>query len=154
MATAYFIRHGAAQYADVPLGFYILATLVLLTLQDEAPETSYSVVWLSGLTVGFAAWTKNEGLLFVVCLVVARSLVAILRKSHRTGFAREARAFLLALAPVLLILLYFKIQWASPNSLMTGHRNSVLDLRFTARKYRVSLSLDSIYGTPEESVQR
>lgn len=120
LATAYFIRHSAAQYADVPLGFYILATLVLLTLQDEAPETSYSLVWLIGLTAGFAAWTKNEGLLFVLCLVVARSLVAILRKSHRTGFAREARAFLLALAPVLLILLYFKIQWASPNSLMAG----------------------------------
>ena len=126
LATAYFIRHGAAQYADVPLGFYILATIALLNLQDEASDTAYSFVGLAGLTAGFAAWTKNEGLLFLVCLILARSLVAILRKSRRTGFAREARAFLLALAPVLLILLYFKVQWAAPNSLIAGQELGLL----------------------------
>lgn len=120
LATAYFIRHGAAQYADVPLGFYMLATVVLLTLQDEAPGQKTGLAYLTGFFAGFAAWTKNEGLLFLFCLVLARSLVMIARKSHRAALLKEVRPFLLALVPLLLLLLYFKTQLAPPNNLIAG----------------------------------
>lgn len=120
LATAYFVEHGAAQYADMPLSFFILATIVLLNLQDEASGSKAGLLSLAGLAAGFAAFTKNEGLLFLVCVVLARSLVMMARKSRRAAFRSEIRPFLLALLPVLLVLLFFKLQYTSSNWLMGG----------------------------------
>ena len=66
----------AALYGDVPLSFYILATLALLCLQDRHPEDlRFSA--LAGLMAGFAAWTRNEGMIFVVAMLVARVFACV-----------------------------------------------------------------------------
>lgn len=54
-----FFSQAASQYADIPLGFFILASLAML------PES----MLLAGLLAGFAAWTKNEGLPFAIALI-------------------------------------------------------------------------------------
>ena len=74
--TPYFLIHGASQYADVPLGFFFLATLTLFCLQDRFPKHSRGVLVLAWMTAGMAAWTKNEGLLFLLAIVVARFAVS------------------------------------------------------------------------------
>src|SRR5215469_3214124 len=71
VGTVEFVEVGAMQYADVPLSFYIVATVALLCLQDRRPG-DLRLTALAGLMAGFAAWTKNEGLLFVIAVIVAR----------------------------------------------------------------------------------
>ena len=61
LGSALLLRHGATQTADVPLAFCVLATCVAATSRRLA---------LAGLAAGLAAWTKNEGLLFVLVATV------------------------------------------------------------------------------------
>ncbi|TSA48300.1 MAG: phospholipid carrier-dependent glycosyltransferase, partial [Deltaproteobacteria bacterium] len=65
LGTPLFIVMGASQFADVPLAFFILATLVLLFLPARSPENHFGAPVLAGIAAGLCAWTKNEGLLFL-----------------------------------------------------------------------------------------
>ena len=51
------------QYADVPLGFFIAASVLTLTAAVRSGQVRLFCV--SGLLGGLAAWTKNEGLFFL-----------------------------------------------------------------------------------------
>jgi hypothetical protein len=118
LSLPYFLQLGSDQYADVPLSFFLLGTLVLLCLRDTLVPQDLSLVTLAGLLAGCAAWTKNEGLLFVACVLVARLLVGV-RRGWR-GLLRETSAFLVGLLPTGCALLYFKTQLAPPNDLIAG----------------------------------
>lgn len=107
LGTPFLIRHGASQYADVPLSFFFLATLAAFSLQERAAEHRDGLLVLAGMTAGLAAWTKNEGLLFLVVVVVARLLVVVPVRGW-ASFGKEMRAFAKGLLPVLLIVLLFK----------------------------------------------
>lgn len=72
LGTPFLIRHGASQYADVPLGYFILATLVCFSLYDRSVGGGAGPLALARLMAGFADWTKNEGLFFVPIVVLAR----------------------------------------------------------------------------------
>ena len=72
--TPFFIGHAAAQYADVPLAFFYLATLVLLCLAERESAGGRGLLALAGLACGMAAWTKNEGLLFMICVLLREDL--------------------------------------------------------------------------------
>lgn len=109
LGMPYFIYQGAGQYADTPLAFFILATLILVALHDRAGAASPRLLVCAGLAAGLACWTKNEGLLFLFALMSARVLSALLL--HRTkNFGADMLYFALGLLPVLLVLVYFKIQ--------------------------------------------
>ena len=112
--TPFFTGHAAAQYADIPLAFFYLATLVLLGLADREREGRHGLLALAGLACGMAAWTKNEGLLFMVCVLLPR-----IWSSARTSGIRACwswmRPFLAGLLPVALIVLFFKLRYAPPN---------------------------------------
>ena len=58
-----FVRNSASQYADVPLAYFYASTICLILL-------GRSMLPLAGLFAGLAAWTKNEGLLFVATIIV------------------------------------------------------------------------------------
>ena len=68
LGTASFIKLGAAEYADVPIAFFFLASIVLLCMLDRLPMSG---ALLLGISAAFAAWTKNEGLLFFTLLLIA-----------------------------------------------------------------------------------
>src|ERR1019366_8764917 len=72
LGTPFFVTFASNEHADIPLGFFMLATLVLIALGGRASE-AWGLPALAGLTAGLAAWTKNEGLLFAVVIVVAWS---------------------------------------------------------------------------------
>ena len=79
-----------AQYADIPIATYFLGALLFVLLDRP--------VW-AGVLAGFAAWTKDEGVLFCVVLLIS---VAVFR---RASLGR----LLLGLAPAAVLIAVFKI---------------------------------------------
>lgn len=114
------------QYADVPLAFFFLAAAAAFSLHDRTGRASAFWPALAGALAGFAAWTKNEGLLFLAAIVLTRLVVAVRdRRGGRT--ARELAWFAAGLAPAGSTLLYFKTQLAPPNDLVAAQGASTLD---------------------------
>ena len=111
LGTPFLIRHGASQYADVPLGFFFLATLVAFSLHEKATGHRDGLLALAGMAAGLAAWTKNEGLLFVLVVAIARLLVVVPASGWKSC-GNEMRAFAKGLLPVLLIVLFYRTQIA------------------------------------------
>ena len=118
LATPFFVEQGTSQYADVPLAFFFLATIVLLCFHD-AGTRSPGLLALAGLTAGFAAWTKNEGLLFLGAIVLAR-VVILARHEGWTSCRRQTLPMLLAALPVLLVIAYFKVRVAPAGDLFSN----------------------------------
>ncbi len=94
LGSPHFLHEVPAQYADIPLACYFAAAIMFALLDRPL---------LAGLFSGLAAWTKDEGLLFLVVFLAA---TAILRRSQfwRTAaaampFAILAAIFKFALAP-------------------------------------------------------
>jgi len=108
---------GAYQYADVPLGFFFLASLALLCLQDRHPEETRFTV-LAGLAAGFGAWTKNEGLLFAAVLLVARA-IAIFRYGRRPTLLAQIGRLVAGMVAPLAMFAFFKIRYAPSNDLLS-----------------------------------
>jgi hypothetical protein len=108
LGTASFVALSAALYGDVPLSFYILATLALLVLQDRHPEDRRFTA-LAGLMAGFAAWSRNEGIIFVLAVLGARA-IAWIRFGEGKLLAPQFPRFLLGLAAPLGVVIFFKLR--------------------------------------------
>jgi hypothetical protein len=108
-----FVNEGARQMADVPIAFYMLATGVLLCLYVVRREAGLLV--LAGFTAGLAAWTKNEGAVFVIAAAAAVLIALGPRPSWRL-MLRFAAGLALPLATVL----YFKLFMAPSGDILTG----------------------------------
>lgn len=118
------IVNGANQYADIPMSFYILATLGLLCLQERYPEDlRFSI--LAGLTAGFAAWTKNEGLLFLVAVIAARAW-AIFRYGNRAALTRQLLRLAIGFLGPLALITFFKLRFAPPNDLLSKQQHQIV----------------------------
>jgi hypothetical protein len=70
------------------------------------------------MMAGFAAWTKNEGILFVVCVSVALAVPIFLKPKDTL---RRLSAFAAGAVLPLAVLLWFKVAVAPPNDI-TGFR--------------------------------
>jgi hypothetical protein len=133
MSISGFVRSGSGQIADVPLMFYMLASIAtmslrgafspeaipssaMMLLQKQSAKQSPSpamgllrfarsdvLIVISGFMAGLAGWTKNEGLLFI-----AVSVVILFFVFARTKSLRSLIYFGLGLAFPVLIILYFK----------------------------------------------
>ena len=135
VGTPLFVARAAQQYADVPLSFFYLATLVLLCLADREREARHGLLALAGLACGMAAWTKNEGLLFTICVLLPRIWTLARTSGARTCWSRM-RPFLAGLLPVALIILFFKVQYAPPNDILgAAGRASALERVLTPSRY-------------------
>ena len=118
------IVNGANQYADVPLSYFILATLGLLCLQDRYPDDLRFGV-LAGLTAGFAAWTKNEGMVFLVAMLGARAW-AVSRYGNRAKLAPQFLRLAAGLAGPLAVIAFFKLRFAPPNDLLARQPHQII----------------------------
>ncbi|MEO6598188.1 MAG: glycosyltransferase family 39 protein, partial [Planctomycetota bacterium] len=110
------VAAGPSQNADVPLAFFFLATVVLLALQDHFSRRDLRLVCLAGFAMGLAAWTKNEGLLFLLALPTARLLV--MRRRGLRAAVHEFAALALGAAPALVAVLGFKAALVPTNDLV------------------------------------
>ena len=120
--TPFLIMHGANQYTDVPLGFFLCATLALFHLQDMQPEKptrffEQGFLVLAGVMLGLSTWTKNEGLLFLVAVFVARFAALVPMKGLKS-YSRQLGSIAVGLVPVLLVVIYFKFTLAKPNRML------------------------------------
>ena len=79
LSTAFLVV-GPWQYADVPVGYFYLSSFALLLIADANAEPAFC---LSGLAMGFAAWTKNEGLLFALLAAVAMTAYALTNRRRK-----------------------------------------------------------------------
>jgi hypothetical protein len=118
LATPFFVEQGTSQYADVPLAFFFLTTIVLLCIHDAGTRRP-SLLALAGVTAVFAAWTKNEGLLFLGAIVLAR-VVILARHEGWNSCRRQTLPMLLAALPVLLVIAYFKVRVAPAGDLFSN----------------------------------
>jgi 4-amino-4-deoxy-L-arabinose transferase-like glycosyltransferase len=109
--TPFFILSGPSQTADVPLSFFILSTVALLFF--FCTERKPGLLVLAGLSAGLAAWTKNEGDVFIIG-ILAGLFIAFLRQD----LWRRLGLFLAGLAVPLAIVLYFKVFLAPANDIL------------------------------------
>ncbi len=119
LGTGDFIEQSSSQYADIPLSAYMLAAAVALGLAEERRDSAARCLLVAGMTAGFAAWTKNEGMPFalaVVALCSARSM----RRQERSDRVGPVLPLLAGLALPSLLLVYFKYVLAPPNDLVAG----------------------------------
>lgn len=117
LGTPYLITHGANQYSDIPIGFFFLATLALINLHDGLGKADSRFLVLAGLTAGLAAWTKNEGFLFVIAILVSRFVITVPRNGLKT-YLRQVRFFAAGLLPILLVVVYFKMTISAHSGLL------------------------------------
>lgn len=116
LCTPAYVDQARWQCADIPVAFFFVAAVVLLACYDQF-EKSPRYLWLAGLAAGLSAWTKNEGLAFAAGLVAVRFLLYWRMQGWRAG-ARQAFELGKGLAPVLAVLLYFKLALAPANYLL------------------------------------
>src|SRR5579871_390942 len=119
LATPAFITLGTSQYVDVPLGFFLLGAVVLLALQRERGSGLRGLAILAGISAGFAAWTKNEGLLFAEALILV-SVLDVVRRKYTTASRRELAWLLAGSLPLLLLVLSYKHWITGPGDLFSS----------------------------------
>jgi hypothetical protein len=119
IGTPFFLFMGAAQFADIPLAFFFLATFVALAAISRYPENRGGLLILAGLAAGLAAWTKNEGLLFALAATASLFGVTGLREGGKAA-CRRTFPFLAGALPILAVVLYFKLTLAPPNDIVAG----------------------------------
>lgn len=134
LGTPFFLVLGSAQYADVPLAFFFLSTIVLLCWRDH--ENSHGLV-LAGAMAGLATWTKNEGELFLLCLLVSHLAITIHTRGMKE-YTRELRSLAAGLLPVLAVVAFFKIRFEWHTGLLTMQGS--LHRLGSAARYRVLLA--------------
>ncbi len=124
LSTPCFVGFAANQQSDVLVGAFLLAACVLVAVALERSEPR--ALALAGLAASLAAWSKNEGALYFLCLAAA--LVATRWGPLPQRLGGLVRFFLGAL-PVLALLLYFKLRVAHVNDLLhAGSPEQLLDL--------------------------
>ncbi len=92
-----------AQYADVPLGLYFVAAIVLLARIESANDRRQLCrgALLAGVLAGFAAGIKNEGIAFAAVLLPALAVT-------RCG-RRNLLSYSMGVAPMLALAALFKL---------------------------------------------
>jgi hypothetical protein len=106
MGTPFFIEDGAGLCADVPLAYYVLCLYVLLLFSARSPEND-NCFFLIGLASGCVLWTKHEGALFVVALLLSQ-LVVLPRRMDAGRFFRKAVRFGAGFIPLFSVFLFVK----------------------------------------------
>lgn len=124
LCTPFYMTMGDSQYADNTVGFFYLATIILLTFARSGTSIKPHLLIAAGITAGLSAWSKNEGLLFITCLFVSQ-LTLLFFKNYRELFV-ELKYLFLGMLPVLLLIAYYRIAIAPPNDIVHAQGTETL----------------------------
>jgi Dolichyl-phosphate-mannose-protein mannosyltransferase len=105
IGTPVYLDYSAAQYADVPFSFFVLATIALVCIHGVRESEEAGILILAGFTAGCAGWTKNEGLLLIAAVLFALVLPIV---SGRSKLRNRLIPFLAGLTIPLLVIIAFK----------------------------------------------
>lgn len=114
LATPGLLLFSTFQTADVPLTYFFLASASLFVLAGH--ENNRNLLFLSGLMAGLSAWTKNEGIPFVIIMIVCTVFFFGSRKTRSNLFP-----LLAGMVFPLLTLLLFKIVISLNNDLFINN---------------------------------
>jgi hypothetical protein len=115
VGTPAFLNHATSQYADVPLSFFMLATIALICLYSCSAPRRASPLILAGFAAGCAGWTKNEGLLFIAAVLCSLTI----RLLYERGKAwRHLAWFSGGLLAPLAAIIFFKVAIAPQNEII------------------------------------
>ena len=135
LGTPVFLRVVPWQYADVPLAFNLLAAVACFALYDRDPARGRPLLLWAGVAMGLAAWTKNEGQMLVVGVVIARGVLMLVQ---RRVDLRSAGYFVAGLLPPGVIVFYFKT-WLSPHVPQFRRDRSMLSQLLDLGRYEAIL---------------
>jgi 4-amino-4-deoxy-L-arabinose transferase-like glycosyltransferase len=124
LGTPLFFFYGASQMADIPLSFYFLMTLVLLTFFLKNIK-NYQVLLLTGLSMGMALFTKNEGLLFFMLVTLIYFLFSVYIRNKQYSLSNY-RYFLFPVVSILSVLIYSKFHFGLTSDLFNENSNQLL----------------------------
>ena len=128
-----FIREGALQYADVPLAYYILCVISLTIIAEENRVNGEKISLLTGILLGFSAWTKNEGLIFILLYFIVMGFKDLINKSfdRRKWFGLSAE-----LLPIGFVIGIFKTL-ATGNDILTSlNSHNFMNLLTDVNRYK------------------
>ena len=143
LISTQFFNVGTYQYSDVPLAFFILCTIVLYCLKDRFPQKNIQLAALGGLTASCAAWTKNEGLLFFVFVLLTHHLWP-LRKKDRSVPLKELLGFGMGLLFIFGSLIFFKLEFGTTNELINSANLSKAGAYFLDKDRLLAVSTEII----------
>ncbi|MGA2183810.1 MAG: hypothetical protein ABSH47_12330 [Bryobacteraceae bacterium] len=122
LATTSLLLLAPAQYSDIPLSFYWLAAVALILISES---TSRSALLWAGLSAGFGAWTKNEGVVFLGWLLLV-FCVLVWWKQGRKEALRGAGLLVAGALPGILLTLWLKFVIAPPADTLVQQTTSAL----------------------------
>ena len=117
LSTSPFLIAGASQFADVPFAFLMISAVAALIYRDQVGGDG--LLLAAGWLAGAAAATKNEGVLFLGVLLLARFVQVVWAKGWVVA-AREVGLLLLAALPGITVQVYGKVMSQEPNDLISG----------------------------------
>jgi hypothetical protein len=132
LGTPVFVYEGPREAADLTLAFFVLATVILFFLYQRKQKPILPA--LAGFATGLAAWTKNEGLLFILAVCLACAII-----SFRLRNLKIVIPFLLGLAFPGAVILYFKLFLVPSNDLF-ANQTGLLQLLTDMDRYRIIFS--------------
>jgi hypothetical protein len=107
LSTTSLLVWAPSQYADIPLGFYYLSAVALVFIDAARTDAGrWPLLW-AGICASFAAWTKNEGIVFMVTIPAVFLIVSLWRRGIETAWDR-ARWLLAGVIPGVLLTLGFR----------------------------------------------
>ncbi len=108
-------RWAAAQYADIPLSYFLLMAVLTLSSQLDRDRGGRLPPVLAGLFLSFLAWTKNEGT--VQAGLLAAAFAVLYAGARRPAAERWRRPLWIAAGalPVAVALTLFKVFWSPVN---------------------------------------
>jgi hypothetical protein len=133
-----FLVQVPSQCADIPLACFLVATLAV-TGGPAGPlrEGASAVMLVGGAMSALAAWTKNEGLVFALLMLLLVAGIAVRRRRMRVIVWWG-----LGGAPVFLALVWFKLWVAPETSLFAGQTAAIyVDRLFDLDRYLLVASL-------------
>jgi hypothetical protein len=127
LGSPFLLRESAGLQADVAVACYFLFALALVSLKECCYPDRPGPEAAAGLMAALAAWTKNEGLLFLLVLPAVRMLTLYCRSGLKIAL-RSISALAMGMLPVLVLLVYFKLHIAPVNDLVAGQSGpAILD---------------------------
>jgi len=137
ISTPFFLEASASQYADIPLSFFFLASLIMTSLYSRKQKPG--LLTLAGLNAGFSAWTKNEGLLFSAAITIF-VIIMIVRRREKQPPVKTLANYIAGLVLALLPVICFKLLLAPANDLVREFSSSYLNPLLVLDRYKIIAS--------------
>jgi len=130
-STPFFLDHGSSQYPDTMLSLFFLSSCVFLSMAERSKDSKTKFIFMAGLTASLAVWTKNEGALFLLALLTSQFLLMRNLKAQ----VRTTLLLVVGALPVLVIVIYFKLNLAPPNDLFIHQSVAIFEKLFDLNRY-------------------